>query len=184
MLTVRFWTYVRRVTSYGLFWRVFSPHTFLATIRAQLELRRARCSHTHTHYARREASGGDSVESASTSLSKGGSSSTLTVLEIGKESKLAAKDLAASTANNPDHRPTKAAMVACCRGWAVRACASQQPDEVGSFSAPASTNLDAENDQAAPRRPPELRVGAFRASAGICTGCAGGGFTAAAGCRS
>ena len=53
-----------------------------------------------------EARGGDSAESARTSLSKGDSPSTLAVLEIGKESKLAAKDLAAATDNNPDHRPT------------------------------------------------------------------------------
>ena len=102
---------------------IFPPLLF-ATIRAvavQLELRR-RGAHTHRHYARREARGGDSAESARTSLSKGGSHSTLAVLEIGKESKLAAKDPAAATVNNPDHRPTKAAMVAArCRRRAVRA---------------------------------------------------------------
>ena len=82
----------------------------------------ARCSHTHRHYARGEARGGDSAESARTSLSKGGSPPTLAVLEIGRESKLAAKDLAAATGNNPDHRPTTAAMVAArYRGRAVRA---------------------------------------------------------------
>ena len=43
---------------------------------------------SHTPYPRREARGGDSVESARTSLSKVDSPSTLAVLEIGKESKL------------------------------------------------------------------------------------------------
>ena len=76
-----------------------------------------------THALRQgEARGGDSAESARTSLSKGDSPSTLAVLGIGKESKLAAKDLAAATDNNPDHRPTKAAIVAArCRGRAARA---------------------------------------------------------------
>ena len=78
----------------------------------------------------------------------------------------------------------------CCtlqREGSACSCSSQQPDEAGSFSTPASANPDAENDQVAPRRPPELRVGAFLASAGICKACAGSGPTAApraTGCRS
>ena len=122
---------------------------------------------TH-NYTRREASRGDSAESARTSLGKGGSPSTLAVLEIGKESKQAAKNLAAATANNPDHRPTKAAS----KGGAVRA--RPRANNRTKLAAPASANLDAENDQAAPPRPPELRVGAFLATAGICKGCSGG----------
>ena len=104
----------------------------------------ARCSHTHTHYARREARGGDSAESARTSLSECGSPSTVAVLENGKDCKLAEKDLAAATDINPDHRPTKAAIVAArCRRKAVRTRArANHRDEVSSFSTPASANLD------------------------------------------
>ncbi|OLP93157.1 hypothetical protein AK812_SmicGene24960 [Symbiodinium microadriaticum] len=99
-----------------------STHLFatIRTVPLQRGLRR-RGAHTHTHYARREARGGDSAESARTSLSECGSPSTVAVLENGKDCKLAEKDLAAATDINPDHRPTKAAIVAArCRRKAVR----------------------------------------------------------------
>ena len=121
--------------------RLLFPTHLLVTIRAapvQLKLRRRGAhTHTHTHYVKREASGGDLAESGILSLSKRGLPSTLAVLEIGKASKLAAKDLVAATLQGEGS--------ACL-------CSNQQPDEVGS-STPASGNLHAENDQQAPRRP-------------------------------
>ena len=90
-----------------------------------------------------------------------------------------------SNQRQPRPSPTKEAIVAaCCSGRAVCSCSSQQTDEAGSFSTPAFANLDAKNDQAALRRPPELRIRAFLVAAGICKGCAGSGPTAAAGCPS
>ena len=98
----------------GLPFLFFPTDLFTTSPRRPSATRAPAAQSSHTCYARREARGGDSAESARTSLSKGHSPSTLAVLEIGKESKLAAKDLAAATDNNPDHRPTKAAIVAAC----------------------------------------------------------------------
>ena len=124
----------------------FSPQRPFATSpRGPSATRAPAAQSSHTCYARREARGGDSAESARTSLSKGDSPSTLAVLEIGKESKLAAKDLAAATGNNPDHRPTNGSDCCCTlqREGSACPCSSQQPDEVGRFRTPASANLDA-----------------------------------------
>ena len=79
----------------------FPKDLFTTSPRGPNATRAPAAQSSHTRYARREARGGDSAESARTSLSKGDSPSTLAVLEIGKESKLAAKDLAAATDNNP-----------------------------------------------------------------------------------
>ena len=80
--------------------RFFSKDLFTTSPRGPSARRAPAAQSSHTRYARRDARGGDSAESARTSLSKGDSPSTLAVLEIGKESELAAKDLAAATDNN------------------------------------------------------------------------------------
>ena len=92
-----------------------STHLFatIRTVPLQRGLRRCG-AHTHAHTTP-GGKQGEAAESARTSLSEGGS------LENGKDSKLAEKDLAAATDNNPDHRPTKAAIAAArCRRRAVR----------------------------------------------------------------
>ena len=57
----------------------------------------------------REVNGGASDESARTSLKRGASPSRFAVLEMGRDSKLAAKERAAAMERSPDHRVTKAA---------------------------------------------------------------------------
>ena len=148
----------------------------------------ARRSHTHRHYARREARGGDSAESARTSLSKGGSPSTVGGIGDWQREQAGSEEPCCSNRQQPRPSPSpNEGSDGCCtlqREGSACSCSSQQPDDAGSFSIPAFANLDAKNHQAAPRRPPELRVGVFLASAGICKGCAGSGPIAAAECPS
>ena len=58
----------------------------------------------------REVNGGASDESARTSLKRGASPSRFAVLEMGRDSKLAAKERAAAMERSPDHRVAKAAI--------------------------------------------------------------------------
>ena len=138
-------------------------------------------THTHTHTrtdnAREEARGGDSAESARMSLRFAEQGwLAINIGGIGDWQGEQAGSEGTSCGNRQQSRASPNEGGDCCctlqREGSARSCSSQQPDEVGSFGTPASANLDAENDYAAP---PELRVDAFVVSAGLCKGCAGGG---------
>ena len=71
----------------------------------------------------------------------------MAVLALGKESKLAAKDLVAATNNNTDHRPTTTATAGVhCNATALRARAGA--NNRTSWQLQSATNFDANNDQA------------------------------------
>ena len=105
----------------------------------------------------REVNGGVSDESARTSLKRGASPSRFAVLEMGRDSKLAAKERAAAMERSPDHRVTKAATQAA--RWVTAALRAKQADEGGSFGTPATTDFKTEHNQGAPTGVGELRVG-------------------------
>ena len=123
--------------------------------------------------------GGSREDSARMSLSSGGSPSTLAVPPRGKERRLAAKARAAVKESGADHRAVKAEMLGprAEAGAALeRAEAREKSDKGGSFSAPAATELESEDDKLASRRLSELWVGALLGSARECE-CSAGSVT-------
>ena len=110
----------------------------------------------------RLARGGSKDDSARMSLSSGGSPSTLVVPPRGRERRLAAKARAAAKESRADQRAAKAetGTAGGSRGGA-RAEAREKSDKGGSFSAPAATELESEDDKLASRRLSELWVGAL-----------------------
>ena len=111
------------------------------------------------------------------SLNSGGSPSTLAVPPKGRERRLAAKARAAAKESRADQRAAKAetGTAGGSRGGA-RAEAREKSDKGGSFSAPAATELESEDDKLASRRLSELWVGALLGFARECE-CSSGSAT-------
>ena len=101
--------------------------------------------------------------SARRSLSSSAAPSTFAALANGGDRSLAATARAAAKDRNADQRDTYAAVAPVgSRGGAGRArLRARRPDELCCFRAPFAADLNSTHDQAAARRPEQLRVSAF-----------------------
>ena len=93
----------------------------------------------------RLATGGEAMESASSSRRRGESPSTLAVPARGKDRRLTAKEHAAANDRSADHRCVYAEMLAArdeAGPFLARALARRRADEAGGFKTPTAANFE------------------------------------------
>ena len=131
----------------------------------------------------REVNGGVSDESARTSLKRGASPSRFAVLEMGRDSKLAAKGACGSYGEKSRPPGDKGGNTggALGHGGTARPRPRKQADEGGSFGTPATTDFKTEHNQAAPTGIGELRVGTLFCPACFSQRCSSGAASPAPG---